>query len=135
MDVIIDSNVVFRVLITQGDIMDLLSDDRLSLISPDVLLTEFLRNREEILSKSRLSDEAFKEVSAELFSIISLVPKEEYTAFIPRAKLLLREHDKDEDFVALALSRKCKVWTYEKRIFDIGLGISTKELSGKLGEK
>lgn len=58
--------------------------------------------------------------------------REEYSNSFPEARKFLGEHVKDEEFVALSLCKKAPLWTYEKRLFEIGICISTKELSEKL---
>ena len=91
-----------------------------------------LSNRQEILSKSRISQKEFNKLSAVLFSRIIFVPLEEYTQFLPQAKKMLQTHEKDEDFVALALLKQCKIWSYETRLLDLGFGILTKQISNDL---
>ena len=132
MEVVLDANVLFRTLISSGEIVQLFFDNNLKIIAPEVLKEEFLRNKEEILAKSKLSEDDLKELLSLLFPRINFAPLEEYQQFLPEAKRLLGEHFKDEDFVALALLKKAKIWTYEKRLFKIGLGISTKEIAGTI---
>jgi len=134
MEVVIDSNVLFRTLISRGDIIKLLFDTKLKLFAPLKLKEEFFNNKDEILSKSYFSEKEFNRLSFLLFKRITFVKLEEYKSFLPKAKKLLETHTKDEDFVALALSRKIKLWTYESLLFEIGVGISTKELSGELSK-
>src|SRR3989344_1566511 len=134
MEVILDSNVLFRVLISQGDIISLLFDNRLKLFAPEILKEEFSNNKQEIISKSKLSQTEFETLSLILFDKIAFVPLDEYKAFLPKAKKLLGKHEKDEDFVALSLSKCTKVWTYESLLFEIGVGISTKQISDQLKE-
>jgi len=131
-DVVLDSNVLFRILISRGDIIDLLFHQKLTIYAPKQLQEEFLNNRQEILSKSRISQQEFNKLSAVLFSRIIFVPLEEYTQFLPQAKKMLQTHEKDEDFVALALLKQCKIWSYETRLLDLGFGILTKQISNEL---
>ena len=114
MDVVLDSNVLFRILISQGDIIDLLFHQKLTIYAPKRLQKEF------------------NKLSAVLFSRIIFVPLEEYTQFLPQAKKMLQTHEKDEDFVALALLKQCKIWSYETRLLDLGFGILTKQISDEL---
>ena len=135
MEVVIDSNVLFRTLISSGDIADIIFDPSLSLLSPERLKEEFVTHRSEILGKTRLSEKEFNELVKDLFKRIKFVPWEEYKQLIPRAKELLKEHVKDEDFVALSLSKNCKFWTYESLMFKLGIAISTRELSAALKDE
>jgi len=135
MDVVIDSNVLFRILISKGEILKLVFNNKLKIFAPQKLKEEFIRHKDEILSKSKLSKEKFDNFSLLIFKRINSVPLEEYEFLIPKAKQLLDEHTKDEEFVALSLSKNSKLWTYEDRLFKIGVGISTKEISDNLKSK
>ena len=129
-----DGSVLFRTLISQGDILDVVFDDKLKLCAPERLKEEFLRHEPEIIDKSMLSKPEVEKLAEVIFKRVSLVPLAEYKSLIPKAKELLGSHEKDEDFVALCLLKNVKLWTYEKLLFDIGLGISTKELAGLLSK-
>ena len=71
MEVVIDSNVLFRTLISQGDITELIFNDALKIFAPEKLKEEFLNNKEEILEKSGLSNEEFNELFSLLFERIT----------------------------------------------------------------
>jgi len=135
MEVVLDANVLFRTLISQGDILELTFNGKLHLFAPSKLKQEFLNNKDEILSKSKLSEKNFNTLSSLIFDKITFVPLEKYKDSLPKAKELLGEHSKDEDFIALCLSKDISLWTYEKLLFEIGLGISTKQLSRQLSEE
>ena len=128
----IDSNVLFRTLISQGEIIELFFNNNLKICAPQILMDEFCNHEKEILSKSNLSKKDFQILSSLLFSRITLVSLEEYKKYLPEAKQLLEFHEKDEDFIAICLLKCCKLWTYETRLFEIGFGISTKEISKKI---
>lgn len=129
MEVVLDSNVLFRTLISSGNILELFFDKRLKIIAPEKLREEFFNNRDEILRKSRLSEAEFAELTDTLFQRIEL---EKYQNHILSAKKLLGKHEKDEDFLALSLFFGIKIWSYESLLFEIGTAISTKEIVEKL---
>ena len=128
MNVVLDSNVLFRTLISQGNILEIIFNPKLHILAPKKLVEEFNNNKKEILFKSKLSESEFDILLKLLLENISFIELDEYKEFIPNAKQLLKEHLKDVEFVALALKLNCKVWTYELLLFEIGFGISTKEL-------
>ena len=128
MDIVLDSNVLFRTLISQGNILEIIFNPKLQILAPKKLIEEFNNNKKEILFKSKLSESEFDILLKLLLENISFIELDEYKEFIPNAKQLLKEHLKDVEFVALALKLNCKVWTYELLLFEIGFGISTKEL-------
>ena len=132
MKVVIDSNILFRSLISQGEIIKLIFDKNLELFAPEKLKEEFFNNKDEILFKSKLSESEFNELASLIFGTIKFVPLNEYKDFIPKSKQLLKGHIKDVEFVALALKLNCLFWTYEKLFFNIKLGVSTKQIAIKL---
>jgi predicted nucleic acid-binding protein len=135
MEIVIDSNILFRTLISHGAIMPLVFDINLVLYAPTKLKEVFIKHKNELVSKSKLSEKYFDELSSLLFEAITFVPLHEYSSFIPQAKKLLGTHTKDEDFIALCLMKNLKLWTYEPLLFEIGFGISTKQLSSSLNEE
>ena len=134
MKAVIDANVFFRILISEGDIIDVVFNPSLYLFAPERLKEEFLRHKEDIITKATFSKSEFEVVASILFSRVKFVPINEYQNQFPYAKELLKGHDKDEDFLALCLAKGCKLWTYETRFFKMGYAISTKELSKALQE-
>ena len=135
MEAVLDSNVLFRTLISHGNIIALIFDPKLKLFAPEKLKEEFAKNKEDVLSRSRLSESEFNELAVLLFGEIAFVPLSKYEQLFPKAKSLLGSHSKDEDFVALCLLKDCKIWTYESLLFDIGLGISTKQVAKELASE
>src|SRR3989338_3225306 len=135
MEVVIDSNVLFRTIISSGYILDIIFNPSLFLLAPERLKEEFAKHRSEILDKTTLSEKEFNELVSEVFKRIRFAHSEEYLAYIPKAKELIKAHTKDEDFVALSLAKNCKFWTYESLMFTLEIAISTKELSAALREE
>ncbi len=131
-DVVLDSNVLFRTLISGGEIIYLFFNKDLKIYAPEKLKQELVNNKKEIIKKSKLSAKEFEETVSTLFNVIEFVPISHYASFIPQAKRLLKKHEKDEDFIALCLFKNIRLWTYEKLLFDIGFGISTKQISKNL---
>ena len=134
MEVVLDSNILFRIFISQGDITKLVFDDGLLLYAPLKLREEFLNNKAEILEKSKLSEKDFGKLCSLLFGRIIFVPLDEYRQFLPEAKQLLGKHEKDEDFIALCLARKIQLWTYESLLIKLGFGVSTKKIAETLSK-
>ena len=63
MEVVIDSNVLFRTLISKGNIVDVLFDENLIVYAPEKLMQEFLKHKSEIFEKSKLSNSEIEELS------------------------------------------------------------------------
>jgi|SRR3989338_8158834 len=132
MEVVIDANIFFRTLISAGNILEIFFNNNLILYAPYKLKEEFIKNKKEILEKSQLTEQEFSELQFLLFDKINFVKFDEYKEFLLKAEKLLDRHFKDEDFIALCILKNCKFWTYENRIFEIGFGISTKEINEEL---
>ncbi|MBU2503841.1 MAG: hypothetical protein KJ879_02195 [Nanoarchaeota archaeon] len=130
--VVMDSNVFLRTLISGGDILKLVFDQRLKLLAPKKLIAEFEKHKEEILSKSKLPKRKFDLLLSLVLKRIIFVPEESYKSSIPQAEKLLEGHKKDREFLALCLSENVKFWTYEKKFFRLEIAISTREISREL---
>jgi predicted nucleic acid-binding protein len=134
LEAVIDANVFFRILISEGDIVEIVFNPSLKLLAPERLKEEFLKHKEEMIKKTAFSRTEFDIVSRILLNRVEFAPIDEYKDYILKAKELLKGHDKDEDFLALCLAKGCKLWTYEARFFKSGHAISTKEISDALGK-
>ena len=128
MKIVIDANVLFRTLISSGSILDVIFHPSLTIYAPYQLKTEFFNHREELISKSHISFDSFRIITDEIFKKIIFVDWKKYEKYISKANVLLKDHAKDEDFIALCMLENCKLWTYEKRLISIGFGMSTREL-------
>lgn len=132
MEVNLDTNILFRALISHGVVILLLFDVRLKVNAPERMRDEFYAHKKEIMEKSQLSEEDFNAAATLLFEKINFIPLGSYQQFLPEAKRLLGEHTKDAEFIALCLMNGAKLWTYEKLLFDLGFGISTREIARQL---
>ena len=93
MEVVIDANVVFRMLISQGSIINILTHQDLDVYAPEQLQQEFHNHTAEIIKKSSLSIHDFEALTQFLFRRIRILPLKEYQSFLPKAKELLGEHE------------------------------------------
>lgn len=86
------------------------------LISPDVILFELLKLKEEIMKSSKISEVEFEVLSVTLTTIVKSVPKEEYEEFLEESKRV-SPHLKDAPLFALALAfNKIPIWSREPRL-------------------
>lgn len=112
--------------------MDIVFNPKLRLFAPEKLKEEFLKHKEEIGARACFTKNELDIVVSLLLNRIHFVPREEYKNQLTQARELLKGHNKDEDFLALCLAKRCKLWTYETRFFKIKYAISTKELAHTL---
>ena len=116
MELIIDANILMSALIsTEGKTYDLIYADRIRLFAPEYLLEEFERHKNEILTKSGLTESDFELFLRLISSRIEFISKSEFKSFIPQAKELTPDID-DTEYFALALKFKCAIWSNDKRL-------------------
>ncbi len=115
MDVVVDANVIFAILIKDGFSYHLLFSERFHLFTPEYVFTEFEKHKEEILRKTeRTSADLFKFIEI-LKRRISIVPLEELTDYIKEAETLTPDPD-DMSYFALALKLNCAIWSNDKKL-------------------
>ena len=116
MELIIDANVLISALIsTKGRTYDLIFNDRLKLFSPEYLMEEFNKYRDDILSKSGLDEVDFELFMSLISSRIEFIPKFEFKQFISTAEDITPDPD-DAEYFALALRYRCALWSNDKKL-------------------
>lgn len=113
MDLVVDANVLFATLIKDSLTYALLFSDRFHLFTPDFVLTEFEKHKEEILAKSERTDEEFFRLLDILKRKIALVPLQTLVPYIEEAQRLTPDPD-DMAYFALALKLNCAIWSNDK---------------------
>jgi predicted nucleic acid-binding protein len=76
MKLVVDANVLFSSLITDGKTIELFMNESFSLCAPEFVLEEIEEHKAEIISKSKRSEKEFDEIFSLLKSLINIVPKE-----------------------------------------------------------
>ncbi len=130
--VVLDANVLCSALIAKGRIAEMLFSDKLEIIAPELLFVEFERHRQEILSKSKLSESEFSVLLALFKKRVKIVPIDEFEdRFFEASSLLnVKEHFKDTAYVALALKFNCPLWSDEKLLKKINVRVlNTSEVN------
>lgn len=110
MSFVIDANVIFSFFkkdsVSRDIILDPEREYNMVLFAPEFVLTEIKRHGGEICSKFDISSADFEVMFSALPLFISVVSKEFFKDFTPRARDLLAPHVKDIPYVALCLSLK-----------------------------
>ena len=115
MDVVVDANIIFAVLIKDSFSNHLLFNGRFHLFTPEYIFTEFEKHKEEILNKTERTTENFFRLLDILKRRITLVPLEELANYIEEAEKLTPD-SKDLAYFALALKLNCAVWSNDKKL-------------------
>jgi len=133
--VVVDSNVVFRIVIGGASSYPFKVIerylDRLILLSPDYMLYEFQAHVDEIRKKySKKNVEAFERRLFAVFKLINIMPYEFYKEKLNEAERLASFDPKDSPFIALHLKLRdlgivAPIWTEDKDLL-------RASLSGKL---
>lgn len=115
MDFVVDANIVFAAIIRRADTCELLFSSRLSLYAPEFLIKELEEHKKEILEKSGLSEEDFKQFTTIMTSRIKLFPFEDFQPYIQKAKKTTPDPE-DIEYLALALKLNCPIWSNDKQL-------------------
>jgi len=132
--VVIDANVLCSALLAKGKTADILFSDRITAIAPELLLAELERHKEELIAKSKLSDQEFVTALALFKRVVTIIPAREFAPYLVEANKLLGSHVKDTAYVALALCYSCPLWSKEKFLRKIGKieVLTTDELAHRI---
>jgi len=120
--VVIDTNLVFSALVSRRARLreTLFTEPGLRLLCPRFLFVELFKHKERIVRATELSEEELLEFLNALLTRVEFVDE----AAIPmgtwmEARRLCRDTDtKDIAFIALALHRKCRLWSSDGELKD-----------------
>lgn len=115
MDLVVDANILFSVLIKKGKTEELIFETDLHLFAPEFIFEEFENYRREILGKTERTNEEFEELMNILKKKIMAIPNEETDIYIQEAGKICPDK-KDIDYFALALKLKCPIWSQDKEL-------------------
>jgi predicted nucleic acid-binding protein len=129
MNLIIDANILFSILIKGGKTEELLFQEYLYAYAPEFLLDEFQKYERIILEKTSRNHEEFKELVNTLKKRITMIPNEEIEPFLKEARKISPDK-KDVKYFAAALKLNCAIWSNDKPLKNQGMIriYSTKDL-------
>jgi len=113
MNLVIDANILFAILIKEGKTEELLYEHKL--YGPEFLFTEFDKYRTLILEKTKRKEEDFDKLLEILKRRIELVPNKETNGFMEEAQKICADK-KDIDYFCLALMKDCSIWSNDKKM-------------------
>nr|MDO8114562.1 PIN domain-containing protein [Candidatus Sigynarchaeota archaeon] len=115
MDVVIDANVLFSILIKTSITSRLIFDDRLKLFAPEFILEELEKYKSDLLEKTSLPEDFFIRYLSIVRKRITIVPKVDFSDFLQKGKEISPDPD-DHVYFALALKLDCGIWTHDKAV-------------------
>ena len=113
MDIVVDANIIFAALVKEGSTENLLFSDYLHLFAPEYLLLEIKEHEEEILEKTKRTNEDFSKLLGIFERRIYFVPFDEFKQFMEEAKKLTTDKD-DAIYLALCIAVKMPLWSNDK---------------------
>jgi len=108
---VIDCNRIFAALIKEGTTRNIFWDDEFEFIAPDFILEEIEKYKEEIMSKTVLTQEEFNVLLSLFLERITIIPQEDYSEY---TKIIEISDIKDIPYVACCLATKAHgIWTHD----------------------
>lgn len=118
MYLIIDPNIVISALIRKGNVSEIFSLNsilkKFEFIAPNFLIIELGKHTKKIMEKTHFSEELIKEEIEFILSQITFISDNEYNEKTREAKEILKEHEKDVPYLALALAFNCNIFSGDK---------------------
>lgn len=116
MKLVADTNRIIAALIKDSTSRKILLNKNFQFTSIVFTKTEIKKHEEEILQKSRLSEQEYAELFEKLFKKIELVDEKDIkTQFVKKGIKIMKNIDESDSlFVAIALQEKCAVWSDDK---------------------
>lgn len=115
MELVVDANILFAGLIKGSTTAILLFNPNLTLYSPEFVIEEFMKYSGLIQKKMKRTHKEFVTIMHLLHQVIKVVPEEDYELFMEEAKKISPD-DKDIPYFALALRRKCGIWSNDSEL-------------------
>ncbi len=113
MKFVVDTNVLMTFFWSDSFTKGLLIDQDFEFFAPEYALEEINKNISEILEKTGISSEKFRELRKDLAICVEFIPLPEYSEFLKLASSI--PNKEDIDFVALALKLRLPVWTNDRQ--------------------
>jgi putative PIN family toxin of toxin-antitoxin system len=117
MELVIDANILISALVkAKGFTYDLIFNEKIKLYAPEYLLEEFKEHKDEILTKSKLTNEELELFLSLVSERIEFIPYSDFEKFINDATKITPDPD-DTKYFALALKLNCPIWSNDKRLY------------------
>ncbi len=115
---VVDINVVFSALISHGDSSRVFMlnalNKKFKFIAPEFLFVEAGKHTAEIAERSALPlKEAQKDIEL-IIKQIKFIPEKQYIDKLREAREILKKHEKDVPYLALALKFNCNIFSGDK---------------------
>ncbi len=110
MDIVIDANILFAIIIRRGITERILFSDELHLYAPEYLILEFKEHKEYLLTLTNRSEDEFLRLIEVLERRIELIPTSEFKQHVQAAEALVSDKD-DAVYLAVCLAKRMPLWS------------------------
>lgn len=110
---VLDATELFAAMIKEGKAAEILVSDKVDLITPEFIISEFKSHKDELLSKTHRSVEDFDKFLAMAEDKIEVIPGSELKHSLKEAESLSPDPD-DVQYFAAALKYSCAIWSEER---------------------
>ncbi|MFA5077331.1 MAG: PIN domain-containing protein [Candidatus Micrarchaeia archaeon] len=110
MDIVVDANILFAVMIKKGITERILLSNDLHLYAPEYIFVEFRKHEKDILEITGRTSADFLKLVELLERRIELVPVLEFKHYMKEADSLLEDKD-DAAYLAVCLAKALPLWS------------------------
>lgn len=115
MNLVVDANILFSALITDGFTHTLLFTNSFQLFTPEYVFVELEAHKQSLIDTSQRTTEDFLAALAVLKRRVTIVPLEELIDYVAQAEEITPDPD-DMVYFALALHLDCAIWSNDKQL-------------------
>ena len=115
MKFVVDSNILFSFFWKGSNTKKIILKPDFDLYTPMFFFKELDKYKGEVISRTKISNEQFKEFKKMLSDVVRFASENEYVEFIEESKHISPDL-KDVDFLALALKLNCPLWSIDKAL-------------------
>lgn len=113
MDLVIDANILFAIMIKKGITEKILLSNEIHLYAPEYLFIEFKKHEKEILEITKRTGYDFQKLMEILERRIEIIPIIEFKKYVNEAESLLEDKN-DAAYLAVCLAKKMPLWSNDK---------------------
>ena len=112
---VVDATELFSAAIKEGKTAEILVSDKVDLITPEFVFSEFKDHKDEISSKTHRSSEDFVKFLTVLEDKIEVIPSLDLAPFLEDADAICPDPE-DIQYFAAAFKYNCAIWSEDKEL-------------------
>ena len=113
MKIVVDTNRIIAALVKDSTTRKLLFDRNFEFLTPDYTITEIQEHKDELKTKTNLSNDEFDILLALVFENIVIIPKSDYEIYLDECKNDISDSD-DIPVLAVAIATKAEaIWAHD----------------------